>query len=292
MKNLMKKTISILTALVLLLYCIPALAGNEATPTDLAPVTAPSGEEKETEDQETEDQEEDIESLEVIITKSIEVNETWEGKLHRKQPSVLMLDVYKPQTIHLLAEGKDFWATVQKSDRLEDDPVRYVSDSKSNRVLIEWQAEVGHYLITLGVGEHSMIVPIRVIAMDDVKAEAWKATIAEQEEPADELPETEPENPEETENRPESEIKPERHITVDVTWDVPEPVIGDTAHFIANLEGYDELNYTVQWQYSPDDNIWYDIPNETKTTMDVVVTEENNTVYWRILVFVEVDQES
>ena len=92
------------------------------------------------------------------------------------------------------------------------------------------------------------------------------------------------------ENKPESEERPERHITVNVTWDVPDPVIGDTAHFIANLEGYDGLNYYIQWQYSPDDITWYDIPGERSTNMDVVVTEENNVVWWRILVYVEEDQ--
>ena len=86
-------------------------------------------------------------------------------------------------------------------------------------------------------------------------------------------------------------MAPERHIRVDVTWDVPDPIIGDTAHFEAVMEGYDELQYTVQWQYSPDETTWYDIPNETNTTMDVVVTPENNTVYWRILVYVEESQE-
>ena len=93
------------------------------------------------------------------------------------------------------------------------------------------------------------------------------------------------------ENIPESETAPERHIRVDVSWDVPDPIIGDTAHFEAVMEGYDELQYTVQWQYSPDETTWYDIPNETNTTMDVVVTPENNIVYWRILVYVEESQE-
>ena len=99
-------------------------------------------------------------------------------------------------------------------------------------------------------------------------------------------PEDEPE-----ENRPESELLPERHITVDVTWDVPDPIIGDTAHLTATLEGYEGLQYSMQWQYSPDRITWYDIEGETDTTMDVVVTEENNLVYWRILVYVEEDQE-
>lgn len=126
-----------------------------------------------------------------------------------------------------------------------------------------------------------------------------------EEEPAEEAPAEEPEEQESAEEpaeeltdeehaeeeQPEAEEKPERHITVDVVWDVPDPVIGDTAHFVAVLEGYEELQYTIQWQYSPDEEIWFDIPYATEPTMDVVVTEENNEVFWRILVFVEDDQE-
>ena len=53
----------------------------------------------------------------------------------------------------------------------------------------------------------------------------------------------------------------------------------------------DNLAYTMQWQYSEDRNQWVDIPNATEETMDVVVTEENNLVYWRIIVYVEEAQE-
>ena len=81
-----------------------------------------------------------------------------------------------------------------------------------------------------------------------------------------------------------------RSISVNVTFDTPNPVIGDTAHFCANLEGYENLNYTMQWQYSTDHEQWNDITGETKKTMDVVVTKENNVVYWRIVVYVEEEQ--
>ena len=130
--------------------------------------------------------------------------------------------------------------------------------------------------------------------------ETGEETVEEPEEITEEEPVEESEDGQEDieetgeeteENIPESETAPERHIRVDVTWDVPDPIIGDTAHFEAVMEGYDELQYTVQWQYSPDETTWYDIPNETNTTMDVVVTPENNTVYWRILVYVEESQE-
>ena len=86
-------------------------------------------------------------------------------------------------------------------------------------------------------------------------------------------------------------MTPERDIDVEITWDVTDPVIGDTAHFKAILEGYDELEYSIQWQYSTDKITWNNLPGETAAAMDVVVTEENNLYYWRILVFVEEDQE-
>ena len=95
-----------------------------------------------------------------------------------------------------------------------------------------------------------------------------------------------------TEEQPgEEEPEIRRSITVNVTWDTPHPIIGDTAHFSAVLEGYDGLPITMQWQYSPDRNNWIDLKGETRETMDVVVTKENNLVYWRIVVYVEGETE-
>ena len=84
---------------------------------------------------------------------------------------------------------------------------------------------------------------------------------------------------------------PERHITIDVAWDVPEPDIGDTAHLKAVPEGYENLTYTLQWQYSPDDRNWTDAAGETDDHIDIVLTEENNNYYWRIMVFVQDHEE-
>ena len=68
-------------------------------------------------------------------------------------------------------------------------------------------------------------------------------------------------------------------------------MIGDTAHFKATLTGYEGCDYSMQWQYSHDRNDWIDIAGETKDTLDVVVTEQNNFVYWRIIVYLEMPQE-
>lgn len=132
---------------------------------------------------------------------------------------------------------------------------------------------------------------------EEPEKEPESEPVEEVKEDAGEEPEDEPEeipgedNEEEVEDVPETIPEPERSIEVNVTWDVPEPIIGDTAHFHAILTGYEGLSYTMQWQFSPDRKEWTDITGETNDTMDVVVTEENNLVYWRIVVYLEDDQE-
>ena len=112
------------------------------------------------------------------------------------------------------------------------------------------------------------------------------------EEPAEFVVAEEPAEAQEDENEPaEEEPETGRSVDVEIKWDVEYPIVGDTAHFTATLNGYEDVDYSVQWQYSPDKETWYDIPGETETTMDMVITDENNVVYWRIIVYVEENQE-
>ena len=85
----------------------------------------------------------------------------------------------------------------------------------------------------------------------------------------------------------EDKPKVSRNIRIIVTWDVPNPVIGDTAHFHAQLTGYDNLSYTCQWQWSADQVTYHDIEGATSLDMDIVVNRQNNYWYWRILVNVD-----
>ena len=316
---------------------------EEAEPDASESETAePQAAESETTEPENADPEETIEedtadSVEIIITKAVRIGDSWSGTMKKTKPAVLKLDVERAQQVNLLVQGKHGWITVEKSDRLSDNPARTLTNDETSQTVISWYAEAGSYLNTMVPVELNLMAKLNASIMNEAEYESWLAEQAEQEElteepaeqaeePAEPEEETEKEeSTEETENEPieetaeaeekteeentepedetadeaetieeniqESEEKPERHITVDVTWDVPDPVIGDTAHFKAIMEGYEELQYTVQWQYSPDESTWYDIPNETDTTMDVVVTPENNIVYWRILVYVEESQE-
>lgn len=383
MKNRFIQMFLVICAVMLMICAVSVWAAAEdvtATPTDLAPVeqeesvpettepettepettepeaTEPQAAEPETSDPEEAVEEEAADSMEIIITKAVRIGDSWSGTMKKTKPAVLKLDIDHAQQVNLVVLGRHGWITVEKSDRLTENPARTLTNDETSQTVISWYAEAGSYLVTLGPVEPNLMAKLNVFIMNDADYESWLAEQAEPEEqieepaeepdePAEEPEEEHTEEPaeepeeqteEETEdeeeiteesvnepieettepgentqeekaepedetadttedilnetteeNIPESENKPERHITVDVTWDVPDPVIGDTAHFKAIMEGYEGLQYTVQWQYSPDEETWYDIPNETSTTMDVVVTPENNIVYWRILVYVE-----
>ena len=144
-------------------------------------------------------------------------------------------------------------------------------------------------------GEDALSEPYTIAAVPE--AEDTPETEQDADTPDGTTPE-EPAEPEDAEGEDpdaaeEAETpETERDIAINVTFDTPNPVIGDTAHFSAVLTGYDQLTYTLQWQYSPDQTEWTDLPGETGETMDIVVTEENNTVFWRIVVDVEEDREA
>ena len=91
------------------------------------------------------------------------------------------------------------------------------------------------------------------------------------------------------ENRPESET--ERSIDIYLNWDYEYPIVGDTAHFTSKLTGYDDLSYTVQWQVSLDEENWKDYDGATQENLDVVITEELKGAYWRLVIYVEQDNE-
>ena len=91
---------------------------------------------------------------------------------------------------------------------------------------------------------------------------------------------------EETEEEAEQFVLPEdRSVSFDIYWD-GEAVLGEIAHFRATLVGYDGLDYTIQWQQSTDDMNWVDIEGANEETMDVLATEETNSLYYRITVII------
>ena len=335
MKNRLERILSVICAAILMICALSACLAEEglpATPTDLAPAqeegtvpaaaTEPAEEPQEKHVQEEPEKEDSGDSVEMIITKAISVNDSWKGQMRKTKPAVLKLDLAKKQNVHVVVLGRNVWVTVEKTDQISENAPRTETDPDTGRTIISWEAEAGSYLITLGPVEPSPAARAEVLVMDDDTFGNWEPepetdpeeepeaepagepetdpeeepeTDPEEEpeaepEPAEE-PEAEPDPEEEPEAEPEPEEKPERHITVNTTWDVDNPRIGDTAHLEAKLTGYDGLQYTMQWQYSIDKMTWYDMPGETNIRMDVVATNENNFYWWRIVVFVEEDPE-
>lgn len=336
---------------------IPTLEEETEVPEEETQVPETREEEKKEEVQEPEPP---VDSVEVIITKSVRLGETWEGVTRDTKLTVLKLDLDKAQTIHLIVEGKNAWANIRKSEQSADNLRKIEANSETKLAVINLEAEAGSYLITIGPVEPNKMAKAKATILDDQGYAAWEASLENsEEEPVEEPeaeketepteeqpeePETEPaeelteepaeeeageseeepagepeeelteeqagepeeetteevndEDPKEPAEEPEEENEPAeeepesgRSVDVEIKWDVAYPIVGDTAHFTATLNGYEDVDYTVQWQYSPDKETWYDIPGETDTTMDMVITEENNVVYWRIIVYVEENQE-
>lgn len=88
--------------------------------------------------------------------------------------------------------------------------------------------------------------------------------------------------------RPEGEpvLNPDRSIAIRSEWEGDELFFGDVITLIADLSGYDNVEYEIQWQMSTDGTQWVDIPGAKGATCALTVTEENYLNYWRVEVTV------
>lgn len=358
MKNLITRTISLICAVTLLICALSVCAFAEETPatfTDLpekeeqavpeeeqpVPEEEIPEESEQGTSEETEGEPGDgaVESVEILITKNMKLGDSWEGVTRDTRLVVLKLDVDTPQTVHLILEGQNAWASVQKSDRLEDEPKQIPTDGETKLAVISWEAEQGSYLITIGPEVPNMMANVSVMTLDEeaylareeakneepevedgeeTEAEQGEDTVEEiPEEPADkeEEPEgTDPKQEEPTEedteeptdndleegqnNEPgeeetstEPEEPQERSAYITLSWDTDNPHFGDIAHFELHMTGYENLSYTLQWQTSLDKEVWTDYTGATDPNLDIVLTEENDGVYFRLMIYVEGEDE-
>ena len=111
------------------------------------------------------------------------------------------------------------------------------------------------------------------------------------EEPADE-PVEEPEEPEESVKEPEEGeeaeqpvLNPERSIEVHAEWE-GDLHYGDVVTMVADMNGYDNVDYVLQWQTSKDGENWADVSGETGDRLEMIVTEENSQDFWRVIAVV------
>ena len=174
MKNRSFRILSLLCAVTLLICAFSAWAAAEetpATPTDLMPAQA----EPEQAPAQEETEEDGIGTVEVVITKALKLGQSWEGTMSKKKPAVLKLDLEKACTVHMLVEGKDVWATMEKADRRTDNPPRTQTDPETKQAILFWEAEAGSYLITLGPVEPNLLAMATVSFMDKTAFDAMMA---------------------------------------------------------------------------------------------------------------------
>lgn len=71
-------------------------------------------------------------------------------------------------------------------------------------------------------------------------------------------------------------------VVISAESDVVE--LGDDMVLTAILTGFEDLNYTLQWQFSTDNANWADVDGATGSTLRVQMNEENRDYFWRVSV--------
>ena len=84
----------------------------------------------------------------------------------------------------------------------------------------------------------------------------------------------------------EDALDPNRTIDLYYAWNDGEPVLGGDVTFIAVLYGYDNLEYTLQWQESADNENWYNVADATDLRYVETITRENYRDFWRVQVII------
>lgn len=77
----------------------------------------------------------------------------------------------------------------------------------------------------------------------------------------------------------------ERKVITRSTLETMERVyLGSEIIMTAELIGFDDVSYSVQWLYSPDGENWFDAPEGNELVYTYTITEENYLYYWSIRV--------
>ncbi len=84
----------------------------------------------------------------------------------------------------------------------------------------------------------------------------------------------------------EDALNPDRSIDIYYSWNSGKPELGGKVTFIAVLYGYDNVEYTVQWQESGDNENWFDVADATDCRYEETITRDNYKDFWRVQVII------
>ena len=82
----------------------------------------------------------------------------------------------------------------------------------------------------------------------------------------------------------EDEEHVERSVSIYASYEGDHVELGDKVALYAVLEGYEGVDYRIQWQDSDDNREWNDISGANGEKYVITVTEENCSEYFRVSV--------
>ena len=73
-------------------------------------------------------------------------------------------------------------------------------------------------------------------------------------------------------------------LKITSNWPDDKPAFRGTVIILtAELKGFNEGSYTLQWEYSTDGNNWNELTGETGMTMTYTLDDETANYYWRVV---------
>ena len=79
----------------------------------------------------------------------------------------------------------------------------------------------------------------------------------------------------------EEKTKKHKTLSFDVVWNGPQ-AFGTTVSLISDISGYENLHYVIKWLVSYDGSMWQEIEGATGPQYDFVLTQENNSWWYRV----------